>query len=201
MKKQYILLLAAAGLLTFGQTALRAQNSGTAGGTMDAHIIAPITLTWEHPLNFGVFTTPTGPVVLEEDAPATPITALNVNNINQAPTFVSGAGNTALTNTAQFSAGANGNPGPSIWYVTGMLNAFYSITLPASSITVTGQNFGKTMTVDLFQAYIGGSPVLGGQLTSGLGYQYFAVGGRLHADATDVPDSYVGNFTVQVTYN
>ena len=191
----------AAGLLMASQTALLAQNSATANGTANATIMVPITLAWEHPLNFGVFTTPTGPIELQEAAPPGDYSV--VNNINQPPTFVSGAGNTALTNTAQFNAGTNGNPGPSIWYVTGTHNASYTITLPGTNVTLYGQNHGQQMTVHLFTAYLNGLSVLGGQLTGGLGYQYFAVGGNLIADASDVPDTYVntpGSFVVEVSY-
>ena len=188
-------------MLAYSGASLHAQNTATATGTTHANIMKPIALTWEHPLNFGVFTVPTGPVVLREVGPSTPpITGFNYNNINQPPTIVSGLGNTALTNLAQFGAGSAGNPGPNIDYVTGENNASYSITLPGGSINIVGQTYHQTMSLDNFQAYILGIVVTGGNL-DGTGYQYFSVGADLHAATGQDADNYVGSYSVTVTYN
>ncbi len=194
-------LFIAAGMLMAFQPSLFAQ-SATATGTANATVIKPITLTWEHPLNFGVFTQPTGTVTITEVADNTVINAGNENNINVPPTASNG-NTTLVDNSAQFNTGNAGNPGPCVYYVTGQYGMTYNIIVPASS-TMTGQNHGVVINVDGFQAFHNSNTaVTSSTLSNGTtpnGYDYFSIGATLHADNTDVADSYTGQFNCSVAY-
>lgn len=78
--------------------------------------------------------------------------------------------------------------------VTGLQNAAYSITLPASTTITNGAN---SLTVQDFTYWAAGNSTLFNPGGSG----YFYVGGSLLVPANVVPGQYTGTFPVTVNYN
>jgi len=150
-----------------------AQVSATA--TASATIVAPIAITKTFDMNFGnlaVSPTVAGTVVL-------PAAAAPVRTVTAGVTLMPGGTVTAAAFT-----------------VTGLANATYSITLPASA-SLTGP--GAPMTADTFVS----TPTVaaGGVLT--LGTQTLYVGATLNVAAAQVAGAYTtpAAFTVTVNYN
>src|SRR5579872_2632695 len=104
-------------LLIVTVASIHAQNSATATGISTATLVAPITLTWEQPLAFGLII-PSG----TDGTACMKVTGLNVNSsnyINESPTPTNLI---ALTTTNSDPYGGNPHPGPAVFEVTGQKN-------------------------------------------------------------------------------
>jgi Domain of unknown function (DUF4402) len=202
MKTSYK-ILAAAGMIALSATSLFAQNTATATGVVNSCVIKPIQLIWDHPLNFGTFTTPTVASALEMDISGIgTVTSSNATTMTQLPTILTG--NPALLNTAQTGAGS-GNPGPATFNVIGQPTFSYTITLPPGNIEVTptitqfgGGSFPMQLTN--FVASVNGAVANGGTLDVH-GVSYFGVGATLNIGANQPTGPYTGQFNVSVNYN
>jgi hypothetical protein len=144
-----------------------AANTATSNAT--ATVIAPIAIVGTVDLQFGKFAASgtTGTVVM------TP------------------AGVRTATGGVVLSAVA---PGAAASYnVTGDTTASYTITLPASAVTITSG--ANNMTVASFTS----TPATTGTLTAGA--QTLTVGGTLSVGASQATGAYTGTYTVTVQYN
>lgn len=159
-------LLAALACLTT-PAALLAQVSVT--GDVSATIQnQAITLTEDASLSFGT--------ILPFGRPGT--VALNTN------------GSANVSNAYQTAPGSAAS-----WSVTGVPNAYFSITLPANgTITVTSGAF--SMDVDNFNHSLGSAPRL-----DAAGQASFNVGALLRVGANQPSGSYTGTYDVTVAYN
>lgn len=195
MKKLNLFL--AFGLLMLVSSTSQAQNTASASATASAHVINPISLTWQTPLAFGfVIPPPSGVGTAVMDVSS--ISGLNsLNYYAMNPTMGGGATRTT-----------GGSPGPIIFLVEGELNYTYAISLPPATtpVVMIHNTSGPpgTLLVDNFFTNIGPT----GQLTSpdngygvGAGKQYFAVGATLHIPSTATGGQYTGSWVCTVAYN
>ena len=155
----------AAAVLVTGTTAMAADATGNASATVESAISIVETTA----MNFGTFA-PTASAGTVTIATTGARTSTNVDELASSPS------------AATFT-------------VTGGNLAAYSITLPASSITLSDGG-SETMSVDTFVSDAGGSPALNGS-----GSDTFNVGAVLTVGANQVAGSYTGTYTVTVNYN
>jgi len=170
MKKK----IAVFGIISLGAAALALSVSKTAlavdaTGDSSATVVAPITLAQATAMNFGSIapTTSAGTVVL------------------------STAGARANSNVDLLTGGTIA---AATFNVTGGNSAAYSITLPASAVTLTAG--ANTMTVDTFNHDAGGTPAVGAG-----GTDSFNIGSTLNVGASQAAGSYSGTYQVTVSYN
>lgn len=167
---------AAALLVMAGASAQAADGTGTANAT----VVRPIAIANSSPhLRFGSFsTTAAGQTVA-----------------------ISTAGARTLTGALGVGSGQNAY-GAASFNVTGEGALTYTITLPASPISITtgSASAEETMSVGSFVSDPTGTGTLSG--TAGTaGSQTLLVGATLTTVANQVPGIYSGNFTVTVQYN
>ena len=166
-------------IVALGFSANNAIAQTTASASGNATIVAPITLTNNVPLEFGkvaVQALTAGSVTLTPAAATTPTPALGV-------TLLTGTTRTA----AKFTVG-------------GVASYIYTITVPASALTIS-DGASHNMTISDFSfASVNAPSLTGGTLTSG-GADEFYVGGKLNVAAGQTPNSYTGSFNVTVNYN
>lgn len=156
-----------------------AQNSATSGATTaSATIVAPITITTGTEMSFGQV-----------------VAGSSVGTVLLAP-----AGTRTEGGGVTFSPGTDGSPTASSFTVTGEIGYTYTVTLPSSAVTLTGNSGAaavapaKTMTVDNFTKSI----ATGDLATDGT--ETFTVGGTLNVGAAQATGGYEGSYTVQVDY-
>ena len=180
-----------------------AQQSANANAEVDAIVVKPIKLTWNQPLAFGNLSTPT--------TAATSVMDVNGVNVTNASYYAKLPTN---TNTSTMSVGndlfgGDGSPGPCIFTVNGQLNYTFSVTLPTGATPVpihlaNNTQVSADLLLDNLTCCVGGNggiPGLTGQLSNGIGNQFFAVGGTLHIPANTPSGWYQGTFDVAVQYN
>lgn len=197
-----IRLVIISGLLIGLSSVSFAQQTANANTTADATVVKPITITWNQPLAFGKLapTATAGTAVIG----VTGINVVDASYIHEAP---------VTTNCAAVPFGPNTyngdpNPGPAVFTVTGQFNYHFGIHLPpvTTPMTITIANntqVSPDMSVDEFASVVGNPGVVGatGTLSNGLGFQFFAVGAKLHVPANAIPGFYQGTFNVEVYYN
>ena len=166
MKKLAFLFIAIVG---YTMTA-NAQATVTTSNSATATIITPLAMIAVNPMAFGNITNTTPGTVVMTAAGSRSTTG----------------GVTLPTPTGTFNAAS--------FTVTGGATNIFTITLPASAITLTDAGL-HTMTLDTFTSNPSGTGTLvGGTLP-------LAVGGTLHLGATQGVGSYTGSFAVTVNYN
>lgn len=154
------------------------QSSATASGvTASATIIAPIAITNNNSsLNFGVIVpgTTAGSVTLPADG----------------GTRTTTGGTSVLTTQT-------GNPTLATFTVTGQENYTYALTLPTTSVPLSGA--GVSMSVSNFDSNIGDGPTVAG-ITLTAGTSTFNVGATIAVGASQAVGVYNGTFDVIVAY-
>lgn len=173
MKKlTFVVLTLACATAAFSTTAQAQSSSATTSANASATVVTAISLTKTADMNFADVVTgaTSGTVVLT--ASASPTRSVT--------------GGTLLGNSAGISSAT--------FTVAGDPSATYSITLPASAITLTAG--ANTMTVDTFTS----SPSATGTLSAG-GSQTLYTGATLNVGATQANGAYTGTFSVTVAYN
>jgi len=169
MKRHFSKLLVVFLALPFVQAMAQTENTDAF-----ANIINPITIAETRALHFGTMsvTASAGTCVLAAAGTRTQTGGVTLTNLS--PTATSAA-----------------------YSVTGNSNLAYSISLPASAVTVTRSGGSQTMTITAFTSSKAGNA---GTL-SGIGTDSFTVGGTLNVGTNQDPGLYQGNFNVTVTYN
>ncbi len=85
--------------------------------------------------------------------------------------------------------------------VDGISGDAYTITLPSTDITLTGDDGSSTMTVSGITAYVASSGAVGTSGTITGGTDTFVIGGTLHVGADQTMGTYTSdNFTITVAY-
>jgi len=201
MKK--ISLAIISGLLIGASSVSFAQQSANANASADAIVVKPISIIWNQPLAFGNLTTPT--------SAATSVIGVSGVNIINAAYYPESPVNTNCSSIAVGSNlyGGDGSPGPAVFTVNGQLGFTFAVVLPTGATPVPIHLANNTVVssdllLDNLTCCIGGNggvPGLTGTLSSGVGYQFFAVGGTLHIPAGTLSGWYQGQFNVGVAYN
>jgi len=201
MKKISLGLVSA--LLIGLSSASFAQNSANANGQANANVVKPISIVWNQPLAFGNLTTPT--VAATSTMDVNGVNPTNANYYAKSPTNVNC--NSIAVGVNLF--GGDGSPGPAIFTVNGQLGFGFVVTLPTGATPVPIHLANNTIAsadllLDQLTCVVGGNagvPGLTGILSNGVGYQFFAVGGRLSIPANTPSGWYQGTFNVGVAYN
>lgn len=152
-----------------------AQNSATvADASASAKIITKITLANTTPLNFGTIaqTVAGGTVTLSAISD-------EASHSNSAANIQSSTETRAIFN------------------VTGEVSSLYSISLPASNVTLTRTSGSETMTVN---GFVTENSLTASQI-SAAGTDSFHVGAVLNVGANQVAGVYNGTYAVTVSYN
>jgi len=202
MMKKISLIIVSGLLIGLSQVSF-AQQSANANATANATVVKPISITWNQPLAFGNLTTPS--------SAATSVIGVTGVNIVNASYYAENPVNTNCSSIAlgQNIYGGDGNPGPAVFTVNGELNFSFAVTLPTGATPVpihlaNNTQASSDLLLDNLSCCIGGNsgiPGLIGTLSSGVGYQFFAVGGTLHIPANTPSGWYQGTFNVGVAYN
>jgi hypothetical protein len=177
--KKIVLSLVAIVMIVCLSSNVMAQALATATGVNNAtaKILTTITISQTHILNFGTMSLPTpstgdATVLLTAGGTRTTPTA-NITLLAQAPVSAPGA-----------------------YTVGGDANATYVITLPPTSVTLTGPG-GWSLSADNFScSYAGLNSTLNGS-----GADNFTVGALLHVPNPIVAGTFTGSFDVTVAYN
>jgi len=166
MKKILILVVLFSG---FAVSSFAQGGSATKSATSHANIITPISISGDATMEFGnlAVSASSGTAVLD-----------NANGLG-----VSGG----------VSKVGGISPKSAAFTVAGAASTNYSVTLPPSTITLTGSN-GGTMILWNFTSNCSGNTQAGG-------IDYFKVGATLNVDGSQVAGSYSGVFDVTVNYN
>jgi len=203
MKK--ISLVIVSGLLMGLSSVSFAQNSANANANANATVVKPISITWNQPLAFGNLTTPSSPATSTMD-----VSGLPTADPNNASYY---AHNPTNVNTNTISIGNNiyggdGSPGPAVFTVNGQFGFAFIVTLPTGATPVpihlaNNTQVSADLLLDNLTCKISGNAGTGltGVLSQGVGYQFFAVGGRLSIPASTPSGWYQGTFNVGVAYN
>jgi hypothetical protein len=157
---------------------VQAQTTATASANASATILStPITLSKTADLAFGSMLRPTtGSYTVQVDP------ADGQRSIITGTGTLSGSGESR----AQFSVGGDGGQ-------------FFTITLPASAVTITHVGTADTIPVTLAYSVVGSTQLSG---TSGSsGSKTFFVGGTMPVSSTLPIGGYTGSFDVTVGYN
>lgn len=168
-----------AGVMAFSGGAMAQSTATTSNATANATIVAPITIANGDTLEFGNVVAGAGTVIIAPAGGRTDST-------------------TALTPGNQKGAFRNAT-----FNVTGQGAFTYTITLPASAVTLSdAASMPNTMTVDTFTVAAGTSGSVSGTTgTLAAGAGVLNVGGTLHVAAAQVPGLYSGTYAVTVAYN
>ena len=172
--KKTVFLLASLFVMMLATQRVNAQNPATASANATATIITPITIAFQEHLNFGN-------IVAGTDAGTVTVTASTTPARSSTRGVILPIATPGTFNAARFT-------------VSGLADATYTITLPASA-TITHTDGATTMTVDEFTS----DPDEAGVLTGGT--QDLSVGARLNVGAGQVAGDYTGEFSVTVAYN
>jgi len=183
MKKILLSIVAIAAIVALPMSATAASTTTVGTNTVTtpaitaaAKIIQPISVVTDGvQLNFGTIASSTS-------AATVLLTSGNVRSIGSGTATLITTGALNIANTVP-SFTVNGEP-----------SAAYTITLPASDVTITSSS--NTMKVNTFTTSIGGTA---GALTAGT--QTFTLGASLAIAAGQASGSYTGTFNITVAYN
>ncbi|MGA7617408.1 MAG: DUF4402 domain-containing protein [Thermoanaerobaculia bacterium] len=164
--KSLIVALAITAVAAFTPSAF-AQASATASASANATIVPGLTLTKTADLNFGN--------IVQDATGGTVSVPTSGAETSTGPVLL------GVANAAAFD-------------VTGDGNRTFSVTLPASPLSIS-DGVASTMTVNNFKDSCGGT------CTLATGAQSFTVGADLIVGASQTIGSYTGSFNVTVAYN